>query len=472
MLQRSPLPLLNVKLSFAAGSADDPAGKEGLACLTASMIADAGSKDLRIDEINKAFYPLAASFSAGVDKEVTRFTGVVSRDGWAKFAEIALPMLLSPGFREEDFRRLRERQLNMLTNDLRANNEEELGKERLHDESLRRNAVRPPGPRHGRGPQGHHARRRAKLRGPALHARQPRARRRRRRAGRARRPAAPGVGRPARRASRAPRRIPRPRGGRRGSKSRSCRRRRGPPRSPSGCPSTSRAAHPDFAALSVARAWLGEHRSSMSHLYQRIREVRGMNYGDYAYIEAFPGGGSALFPPSGVPRRAQLFEVWIRPVLPENGHMALRIALYELDKLIEQGLTQAEFEATRDYLMKNVYLLTARQDQQLGYALDSRFYGIGEYASYMRERLAKLTLDDVNGAIRRHFSAKDLAVVIITKDAEGLREEAAGGRVLADQVRRAQAAGTARRGPGDRRPEARHPARRRSGSRRWTKCSR
>ena len=34
----------------------------------------------------------------------------------------------------------------------------------------------------------------------------------------------------------------------------------------------------------------------MSHLYQRIRELRGMNYGDYAYIEAFPGGMYQFFP--------------------------------------------------------------------------------------------------------------------------------------------------------------------------------
>src|SRR5262249_5403149 len=38
-------------------------------------------------------------------------------------------------------------------------------------------------------------------------------------------------------------------------------------------------AHPDFAALSVARAWLGEHRLASGRLYQRIREVRGINYG-------------------------------------------------------------------------------------------------------------------------------------------------------------------------------------------------
>ena len=45
---------------------------------------------------------------------------------------------------------------------------------------------------------------------------------------------------------------------------------------------------PDFAALWLARTWLGDHRSSVSHLYQRIREIRGMNYGDYAYIEPSP----------------------------------------------------------------------------------------------------------------------------------------------------------------------------------------
>jgi zinc protease len=181
-------------------------------------------------------------------------------------------------------------------------------------------------------------------------------------------------------------------------------------------------AHPDFVALSVARAWLGEHRSSMSHLYQRIREARGMNYGDYAYIEAFPLGMFRMQPAPNVARRAQLFEVWIRPVVPENGHMALRIAVHELRTLIERGLSKAQFEGTRNYLMKNVFLLTATQDAQLGYALDSKWYAVDEFAAYMRQRLAALTLADVNRAIRTHLSGTNLHVVIVTKDAAGLRD--------------------------------------------------
>ena len=33
--------------------------------------------------------------------------------------------------------------------------------------------------------------------------------------------------------------------------------------------------------------------------------------------------------------------------------------------------------------MKNVYVMTATQNQQLGYALDSRWYGIGEFTDML-----------------------------------------------------------------------------------------
>jgi zinc protease len=179
----------------------------------------------------------------------------------------------------------------------------------------------------------------------------------------------------------------------------------------------------DFAALDVARAWLGEHRASMSHLYERIREKRGMNYGDYAYIEAFPRGMFQFFPDPNAARQKQIFEVWIRPVVPENGLMALKIALHEVDKLVKNGLSKAQFEATRDYLMKNVFVKTSTANQQIGYALDSAWYGIGDYATTMRAALARLTVDDVNRAIRKHIRPRDMKIVVITKDADALKEK-------------------------------------------------
>src|SRR5262245_37354677 len=147
-----------------------------------------------------------------------------------------------------------------------------------------------------------------------------------------------------------------------------------------------------------------------------------MSVGDYSYVEALPGGMFGLLPAPHLVRQRQIFEIWIRPVVPVNAQMALRIAVYELGRFVRNGLTQDEFEATRDYLMKNVFVMTARQDDQLGYALDSRWYGIGEFTSYMRDALRKLSVEDVNRAIARHLSSDRLSIVIVTKDAAGLKQ--------------------------------------------------
>ena len=62
---------------------------------------------------------------------MTTFTGVIHRDRWQAFLGVVLPQLLEPGFRDSDFNRLKDAQLNALVQNLRSNNEEELGKERL-----------------------------------------------------------------------------------------------------------------------------------------------------------------------------------------------------------------------------------------------------------------------------------------------------------------------------------------------------
>ncbi len=94
---------------------------------------------------------------------------------------------------------------------------------------------------------------------------------------------------------------------------------------------------PDFVPLLIANSYFGEHRNSVGRLYQAIRETRGMNYGNYSYIEAFPAGYATQQPRVNVPRRSQLFEVWIRPIsltAPGNLHertlFATQTALWEL----------------------------------------------------------------------------------------------------------------------------------------------
>ena len=420
--QITTLPQINFKLLFLAGSANDPKGREGLAALTAAMVTRAGSTERKIDEINRAFFPLAVSFSSQIDKEMTTFTGSIHCDNWTTFTEVALPMLLSPGFREEDFRRLKDAQKNALILDLKGNNEEEFGKERLQGNVFRGTAYAHPTLGTVKGIDAitlddvkefwKKAYTQGALRlGVAGGISDAMIATLKRELGKL--PA--GAGLP----------VSTPVAGRMpaGLEVEIIEKDTRATAISFGLPIAVTRSHADFAALWIAKTWLGEHRESSGRLYNRIREVRGMNYGDYAYIEAFPRGMFQFFPDPNVARKSQLFEGWIRPVAPENAQMALRIALFEIGRLIDTGLTKEAFEKTRAYLMKNVFLMTSTQDQQLGYALDSQWHGIPEFTKYMRSNLEKLTVDDVNKAIQKHLSAKNLHVVFITKDATGLKEK-------------------------------------------------
>ena len=77
---------------------------------------------------------------------------------------------------------------------------------------------------------------------------------------------------------------------------------------------------------------------------------------------------------------------------PPTAEFALRLALFELDKLIKKGLTRRAFERARDFLAKYVNVLTRTKRAELGYAIDSLYYGIPPYNEYLKSPLAKLTL--------------------------------------------------------------------------------
>jgi zinc protease len=414
----SPLPVITLQLAFDAGSARDPEGKEGLAAVAAAMLADAGSRRMGIDEIRAALHPLAATFTAQVDKEQVTLSGTFPREGWERFLDVALAQLTDPGFRDEDFRRVKEDQLAALVQDLRDGNDEELARERLQASLF------------AGTPYGHPAAGTvAGLQAVTLDDVKAFVRARYVRATLS---AAVGGDAPPALLARVRRVLAAlPAGERTPAQRPAARRPKGleveviekEARGTTivlGHPLDVVRGDPDFVALWLARSWLGEHRSASSHLYQRLREARGLGYGAYAYVEAFPHAMDFTAPVPGVPRRAQLFEIWIRPVAPRQAQMALRIAVHELRRLVAEGLTQEQFEATRAYLLKSTVALEASQADRVGQALDARWYGVAPFPAYLRDGLARLTRDEVNAAIRRHLSGDDLAVVAVTRDAQGL----------------------------------------------------
>ena len=101
-------------------------------------------------------------------------------------------------------------------------------------------------------------------------------------------------------------------------------------------------------------------------------------------------------------------------------------------------MSKEEFERSRNFLTKYVNLLTKTKDAELGYAIDSQYYGIPDYNRYIKDSLAKLTVDDVNTAIRKHLTADNLQIAVVGKDCESLRKKHDRQRAVADDLQFAQ----------------------------------
>ena len=416
-------PVAHVKYLFMTGAADDPPGKEGLAQLTALMVADGGSEQMDYGEIQEALFPMASWFSAQVDKEMTVFQGASHLDNLAGYHAITAGQLLTPAFREEDFRRVKSNLMSAIRVGLRASNDEELGKEVLYEMAY-------AGHPYGHLTLGHldavdhltlddvrafyrnhytQANLTLAVAGPVPDA-----------ALEAMKADVAAHLPPGDLAMEAQARVPQPAEPEGWEVALVDKDTRATAIS-IGFPIDVTRGDPDWVALYLIRSYFGEHRSSNSYLYQQIRETRGMNYGDYAYVEYFPRGMYQFHPDANLGRRSQLFQVWIRPVPPEQAHFALRIAKREMDTLYREGLSEADFEATRNYLAKFTGLLVDSPGRSLGYRLDSDYYGTPDFVRYVREGLQNLTLDEVNAALRRHLNPDDAYVAIVTPDAEELK---------------------------------------------------
>jgi zinc protease len=441
LMQVAEDPTVAFSVWFKVGSQNDPAGKEGLAQLTATMLAEGATTANSYEQILEKLYPIASGYGVTVDREMTTLRGRTHRDNLDKFFTLYTDAYLRPAFKETDFERLRSNQLNELEKTLRYASDEELGKAALFAAVYQGTpyAHPPLGTVQGlkaitladvesfyqqhytednavvalaggfanslvdrfeatleelpggddEGEEGDSAEDADEAAEAAA--------------------AQPVAVTPAPITGREVVLVDKP----------------GADASISlGFPITVRRGEDDFYALWLANSWLGEHRNASSHLYHVIRETRGMNYGDYSYIEAFPFGGFLQMPPTNVARNHQIFEIWIRTLPNERAHFALRAGIRELEKLVDEGMTPEEFELTRSFLSKYALHFAPTNQDRLGYAIDDRFYGIeGEgHLARFRQRMSELTLDEVNAAIKKYLQYDNLEIAIVTGDAAAMKE--------------------------------------------------
>jgi zinc protease len=423
VLQSAGNPLVSFRFVMHAGSALDPPGKEGLAALTALMVSQGGTEELTLTEVMEALYPMAAEFSSQPDKEVTTFIGRAHRDHLESFFAVFRERIQRPRFDAEDFERNKIELLNYLTKSLPSGDDEELGKKSLEAELYRAHPYGHPvqGTVAGVGsltlddvrafyrahytadnlqiglagdlPEGFADRvvedfRKALPSGKREDRSLP---------GLAPLPRAEGldvtvIEKPTAEATAIS----------------------------LGFPLDVSRRDDDFYPLLVANTFLGDHRTFNGVLMNELRAKRGLNYGDYSYIEAFRQDGASTFALPNIPRRQQHFSIWIRPVAPENAHFALRGAIFYLRRLVERGMTPDELAAMREYLASYSKLWVQSLDRRLGYQLDSSFYGTGFYIDEIEKRLETMTVEDVNRAVKKHLDRWDFRVAIVAPNAQEL----------------------------------------------------
>jgi zinc protease len=418
-------PLVTFRIQFGTGAIDDPKGKEGLSALTALIIGEGGTKELTYKQIVDRLYPMAAVIHAQPDREVTTFIGEVHRDHLKDFYHILSGLILSPRFDEADFRRNRDLLVASIETNLRGNDEEELGKETL-------NASIYFGHPYGRPVAGlvgalklltlddvksyyerHYTRANLLIGLAGGYG-----------AGMTGTVQEDFHGLPAGTAKRADVPAPAPV---QGFEVTMVEKPTPTAAISIGAPIDVTRADHDFYALLVANSYLGEHRTFNGRLMNIMRAARGLNYGDYSYIETFIQDGGSTFPLANIPRHQQTFSIWIRPVARENAVFALREAVRELQRLVDSGMTAAEFEETRAFLLNYSRLWTQSQSRRLGYLMDSRFYGFPSFIDRVQEELPKLTVEEVNAALKRHLHPANLKVAIVADGARGLVQQMTSG---------------------------------------------
>ena len=332
-------PIVSIRLVFRAGAIDDPAGKEGLTSLTTELMSQGGTASLSSSQLLDALFPMAAELEASTEKEFTVFTGRVHRDKLPAFLNIFTEVLLKPRWDPKEFARLKAQTRNHVTNWLRGENDEELGKIGLDALLFAGHPYR----HYNNGTVAGidaitlddvkaHAKRvftqdrlvvgLAGATDTALEKQVKTALAKLPATGAApvELPDAPGVH----------------------GKTLIVKKDALSTAISMGFSTPMRRDDTDYYAVAFAMSYLGEHRQFHGVIFTELREKRGLNYGDYAYAEHYRQDGENA-PRNNMARTSQDMSIWIRPVEPQNAVFATRGALYFLNEVLNKPIPKENF---------------------------------------------------------------------------------------------------------------------------------
>jgi zinc protease len=155
---------------------------------------------------------------------------------------------------------------------------------------------------------------------------------------------------------------------------------------------------PDYAALKIGNYALGGGPLS-SRLANRVRQKEGLSYGIASQFQA-----------DARDKSAQLFIFAISN--PQNIDKVDRAIAEELDKFLKGGVDAAELaEAQKSYLQQEK-VRRANDGMLAAMLVTGLFYDrTFEHQSNLEKKIAALTPDAVNTAVRKHFTPQRLVII-------------------------------------------------------------
>lgn len=154
---------------------------------------------------------------------------------------------------------------------------------------------------------------------------------------------------------------------------------------------------PDYYAAYVMNYILGGGGFN-SRLMEEVREKRGLAYGVYSYFEPLPGGGA-----------------FIASVSTNNKDVQKSIDLIKAEiSRMHQGVSEKEFNGALSYLKGSFPLRLDSSSKVLGYLDTMQLQSLGmDYLDMWTKRIESVTQEDVKRVAKRLLQPNNLMTVIV-----------------------------------------------------------
>jgi zinc protease len=160
-------------------------------------------------------------------------------------------------------------------------------------------------------------------------------------------------------------------------------------------------ANPDYYALQVLDTILGGGAGFTARIPQRLRDELGLAYTTFASITASAGADPGRF-------------ISYIGTSPENMKAAVEGLIHEIQRIINEPVTDQELQDARDYLTGSFVFSFETSSQIARFLVHAEIYGLGfdyieKYPKYIRE----ITTSDISRVARKYLDSENYSMVVV-----------------------------------------------------------